>query len=244
MNVSSKKEKPIANTESRCRLAASETIFDQLLHDLKQPLNLIRVVAQDLKLDCKRDRLDVSLIPESMVEIERAIDTVVRQIDSLRGFVHPSDKGRVDAEADVNGACRAAIGRIKHMYPEVEIEAKCGAELPPVSMDPFLLEQALVEILRNAALAAVESSSGKPDVVLEAMQRDKGVVVRVSDNGQGVLERDCATLVKPFFTTREGASGLGLTLAFGVVKQVGGRVELLENKGNGASFEAWLPLET
>jgi hypothetical protein len=67
-------------------LSADPTL-DRLLHDLKQPLNLARVVAQDLRLDAQRGRLVVERLPESLRAIEAAVDEAVEHIEQLRALV-------------------------------------------------------------------------------------------------------------------------------------------------------------
>ncbi len=59
-----------------------------LLHDLKQPLNLIRVVAQEIRLDVRKGRLEAEALPERMLEIEHAVDQAVAAIDRLPGALH------------------------------------------------------------------------------------------------------------------------------------------------------------
>jgi len=61
--------------------------LDRLLHDLKQPLNLVRVIAQDVRLDERKGRLDRATLPDRMLEIERAVDDVVQRLGQLRAFV-------------------------------------------------------------------------------------------------------------------------------------------------------------
>ena len=61
----------------------SDALAD-FLHDLKQPLNLIKVIAQDVRLDVKKNRLSLETLPDSMTEIESSIDTLVSQIDEYR----------------------------------------------------------------------------------------------------------------------------------------------------------------
>ncbi len=72
---------------------SADATFDRLLHDLKQPLNLARVVAQDLRLDAQRDRLDVARLPDALREIEAAIDEAARRIDELRDRVRAPGQG-------------------------------------------------------------------------------------------------------------------------------------------------------
>jgi hypothetical protein len=61
--------------------------LDRLLHDLKQPLNLVRVIAQDVRLDQRKARLDPATLPDRMLEIERAVDDVVQRLEGIRALL-------------------------------------------------------------------------------------------------------------------------------------------------------------
>lgn len=82
--------KALTSLEQRARLAAADVALERLLHDLKQPLNFIKIVAQDIRLDATRHRLDLSALPRSLAEIEAAVEDLAGQIDQLRGFVRRS----------------------------------------------------------------------------------------------------------------------------------------------------------
>jgi hypothetical protein len=69
--------------------APDPTQLDQWLHDLKQPLNLVRVVAQDVRLDARKGRLDPATLPERMLEIERAVDDAVARLAAIRALLNP-----------------------------------------------------------------------------------------------------------------------------------------------------------
>ena len=84
---------PLSKEPTRARLAAATAMLDPLLHDLKQPMNLIRVVAQDVNLDSMKGRLDEESIPQSMQEIIAAVDQLVSSIDRLRAFARPPEGG-------------------------------------------------------------------------------------------------------------------------------------------------------
>lgn len=64
---------------------------DALLHDLKQPLNAIRVIAQELRLDVSKNRLDIESMPQRLKEIEKSVDELVKRIDLLRGVVETKE---------------------------------------------------------------------------------------------------------------------------------------------------------
>lgn len=82
------------------REPTADAALDHLLHDLKQPLNFIKIVAQDLRIDAMKDRLDLSALPRSLAEIEAAVDELANQIDQLRDSMRPTTEIPTPVQAD------------------------------------------------------------------------------------------------------------------------------------------------
>jgi signal transduction histidine kinase len=223
------------------RFTASSVLFDRLLHDLKQPLNQIRVVAQDLRIDIRKDRLDVGSLPESMAEIEEAVDELVSRIDRFRSFVRSSAIESEPRRADLAAVCRSAIARIRGISAKIEVLEQLSPGLAFIARDPSTLEQALWELLENARLAAMHPERSHPVVEVSTSRRGLEIVVGVLDNGIGVPQNERARIFEPFFTTRQEAAGLGLPLAAALVKESGGRLVLARSDEGGSLFEILLP---
>jgi signal transduction histidine kinase len=123
----------------------------------------------------------------------------------------------------------------------VVMETRLAARVeegPEVSIlgDRVQLEQVLINLLRNAADASLETGGG---VRVTWDRRDSQVVLRVVDEGPGLA--NTANLFVPFFTTKQGGSGIGLVLSRQVAESHGGSVEL-RNRGEGRGCEACLIL--
>ena len=107
-----------------------------------------------------------------------------------------------------------------------------------IDADPQLLEQAMINLLRNAADAVVGVEHPRIDVTCEL--RDGQVVLAVADNGAGVPEGRRDQIFVPFFTTKAGGSGIGLNLARHIALGHGGQLELRPNSPRGAVFSLTL----
>ncbi|HEV2532875.1 sensor histidine kinase [Phenylobacterium sp.] len=105
--------------------------------------------------------------------------------------------------------------------------------------DSELLEQALINLLKNA----VEAVRGRPGAAVRLGLRleDAQVALIVEDNGPGIPAEDPEAVFVPFFTTKPGGSGVGLTLARQIALAHGGRLEHSPRKGGGAVFRLVLP---
>jgi CheY-like chemotaxis protein len=110
------------------------------------------------------------------------------------------------------------------------------------------LGQAFVNLLLNAAQAIHakgESRSGSNFVSVSTFVVEKAIVVRVSDTGVGIEQRLLPRIFDPFFKTRSGGhgAGLGLAIAYDLVRRVGGDIRVVSSRGTGTSFEIILPIE-
>ena len=108
-----------------------------------------------------------------------------------------------------------------------------------LAADPELLAQAILNLLRNAAEAvtAVE----RPAIGLSCERIGSDFVCTVGDNGPGIPADRLQEVFVPFFTTKPGGSGIGLTLVRQVALAHGGRIEAQNNPGGGARFTMTIP---
>jgi C4-dicarboxylate-specific signal transduction histidine kinase len=105
--------------------------------------------------------------------------------------------------------------------------------------DPQLLEQAVINLLRNAAdaVAGVE----RPSIEMTCVAQEGQVVLAVADNGAGVPDDRRDQIFVPFFTTKPGGSGIGLNLARHIALGHGGQLDLRANSPRGTVFTLTLP---
>ncbi|MGZ4316466.1 MAG: PAS domain-containing sensor histidine kinase [Gaiellaceae bacterium] len=142
--------------------------------------------------------------------------------------------------------------------PEVELTVEPGSELRAVLADPAQMEQVILNVVVNAAEAMpaggrvairtrnvdvehdVEASDGAAARELAGGQY---VELSISDSGQGMDEELLEHVFEPFFTTKEvgDGEGLGLSTAYGIVKQSGGTIVVESRAGSGATFRIYLP---
>ena len=105
--------------------------------------------------------------------------------------------------------------------------------------DPELLEQAMINLLKNALEAVAETPS--PRIELACVRADGLVVLSVTDNGKGLPETDPEQVFTPFFTTKAGGSGIGLSLARQIALAHGGALTAAPGAPAGVVFRLSLP---
>ena len=122
--------------------------------------------------------------------------------------------------------------------------------LPAVNCEPNRMEQVFINFMVNAR-DAIEERAAKADpietprrITLKTMYNQDFVTVRISDTGTGVPEDLQARIFEPFFTTKQvgKGTGLGLSISYGIIKDYGGSISVINNDEGGASFLIRLPV--
>jgi two-component system NtrC family sensor kinase len=172
----------------------------------------------------------LEIIDEALVGAQR-IHEVVRSLRELSR----QEQGRLEVvsiNALVERAAARALGRNHHARLELESRAA-------VSVVPQQLERALENVVRNARQAVLTDG----DIVLRTRDDERGVVVEIEDRGCGIPAEHLPHVFDPFFTTRRVGEGmgLGLTVTWGIVKRLGGTVELSSEVGVGTTVRLVLP---
>jgi C4-dicarboxylate-specific signal transduction histidine kinase len=170
-----------------------------------------------------------------------ALAAVTRIIDHMRIF------GRKPTEAptifDLGETVRSAAeffgetARLRGFQLDLSLDPNLQ-----VSGHPALIEQVVANILSNAFAALSTAGVASPVVTVLAARRDKQIRVVIADNAGGVPADVLPHIFEPFFTTksdREG-TGLGLSISYGIIANMGGRLEA-ENRKGGAVFSFELP---
>jgi two-component system sensor histidine kinase KdpD len=224
--------------------ARTEEIRSSLLttvsHDLRTPLAAIAGAGSTLR--------------EHAAELDEAArrelcDTVCQEADRLeRLVVNLLDMTRLSAGAlplrrewvPIDEVVGSAVGRVEGRLGARPLRVEVPGELPLVSLDPVLVEHALVNLLENA----LRHTPPGTEVALTASAAEGGVAIEVADRGPGVPEPSEPLFDK--FVRGPGASaqgaGLGLAIARGVARAHGGEVVALNRADGGACFRMTLPL--
>jgi two-component system sensor histidine kinase KdpD len=138
----------------------------------------------------------------------------------------------------------AALGRLQRFFPAIEVAPELAPGLPPLYVHAALVEQALFNVLENAAKF---SPAGAPIEVGARRDGDR-IVIDVSDRGPGIPEEERRRVFDLFYSAARGdrtprGSGLGLTIVRGLVGAHGGKVEALPGPGGaGTTIRVTLPL--
>ena len=217
------------------QLAAVGRLAAGVAHELGSPLSVIDGKAQRvLRSETLNDAHRKGLL-QIRSQVQRLSEIVRQLLEFGRAAGRPVR--RMSADVLAHSAAAAVADEL------ASLDVKLHLQAPPATLhcevDPPRFEQALTNLLRNAAQA---SPGGQ--VELRWWQEDERLLFQVEDDGPGVAEQDRAALFEPFFTTKPvgKGSGLGLAVAHGVVSESGGRIELVDSALGGAAFRISLAL--
>ena len=118
------------------------------------------------------------------------------------------------------------------------VKEKLARQLPYAPLDALQMQQALVNLVKNAMQAMTKGGT----LTLATGEGADGVWVSVNDTGCGIADEHLKHIFEPFYTTKKKGSGLGLMIVQRVVRAHNGRIELDSRAGRGTLFRIWLPL--
>ena len=221
-----------------------------MAHELNQPLTGIRGYAELTLIGLERgwDLEEDKLIARQQSIIDQA-DRMVHIIDHVRLFAREAGKPNLGF-ADVNDIVQSSLGLLGTQLKsqDIELTVSSGEDLPRVNVNPYSLEEVLLNLLVNAR-DAVLSKLPDSDVARIQIHTDLDgelVRIRVSDNGDGIPEELQERIWEPFFTTKEPdkSTGLGLSICRSIIEQCAGRMELESEQGQGTTVTILLPAGT
>ena len=205
------------------RLRASEEVAAGVAHHVNNRLMVILTGIQLLmpKLAAEEHRRTLEIV-------ERATLNTAWLIDRLRQFTRGRPRTAADS-ADLNLAarraveiCRIDVAEAEARGASVELVLELGS-IPRVEADEAALEEAMAHIVRNA----IEAVAGRGTVTITTSVSESGVLCSVADTGVGMPDDVAQRAAEPFFTTKgPQRSGLGLSAAHGIMRQMGGQLEI------------------
>ncbi len=112
--------------------------------------------------------------------------------------------------------------------------------LPPINIDKEQMKQVILNLLMNAIQAM--AGGGRLKLIGQISGDHHWLQFFIKDSGMGIPSEDMDKLFDPFFSTKEGGMGLGLSIAHRIVDQHHGKIEVESTSGKGTLFTLWLPI--
>jgi PAS domain S-box-containing protein len=226
-----------------------------IAHELNQPLVGVRGLAEHLLLSIDRgwDLTGEKIRDRANLIIEQA-DRMVHIIEHIRTFARESGKPELRA-VNVNEVIKAGTDMLGTQLRShgIELKYELAEALPVVSVNPFSLEEVVINLLINSRDALEEqmeagSMSTSPRILLRTLldqvDSQKHVKIQVMDNGLGIPEDMVEKVFDPFFTTKgpDRGTGLGLSISKSIVESFGGTISIQSVPDSGTTVTISLPV--
>jgi PAS domain S-box-containing protein len=223
------------------RLASLGEMAAGIAHEINNPLAIINGHAMILKKNLQQKGLgEDSEIVKKVEAIESVVQRIAKIIKGLRSFARETDsKDTEEVSVEALMEDTLSFSRERFRSDGVELITRIPADLK-IKCQPHQISQVILNLLNNA-LDAVQNSKNK-SVIIEAIPRQDGIEISVSDSGPGVPYDIRNRIMQPFFTTKEVGKGvgLGLSISQGIIQGHNGKFYLDENSAR-TRFVIWLP---
>jgi PAS domain S-box-containing protein len=238
--------------QSASRLITMGEMASSVAHELNQPLTAITNYCNGLVSRIKSKQIAEDDVLAALDKTARQAQRAGQIIQRIRSFVKRSEPNRTLSDVSVMVSEALELGEIELRRRNVRLSHYVAARLPHLMVDPILIEQVLVNLLRNAA-ESVEQANRAPGersvelrVLPKQVENQPVVEFTVVDTGAGLPPEVLERLYEAFFSTKPDGMGIGLNLCRSIVESHQGRMQA-ENIYNGAEvsgcrFSFWIPV--
>ncbi|MGB7876870.1 MAG: ATP-binding protein [Anaerolineales bacterium] len=216
------------------KMAAAGRLSVSIAHEVNNPLQSVQnclhlAGRKDLGEEKREEYFELA-----KTELDRLMTTVQRMLDFYRpGAVSPT-------EVDLQELLHYVLNLLSKQLEKQSIHVKTDIpdHLPVVTAVGSQIQQVLINLILNSFDAMPEGG----DLQVRARTVKKGVEILLQDSGPGIPDDHQRHIFEPFFSTKDGGTGLGLTVSYNIITAHGGTLELASNNGPGACFRVYLPI--
>jgi C4-dicarboxylate-specific signal transduction histidine kinase len=208
-------------------------------HEVSQPIAALRTQNSSAKL------LARNKFPELM-EVLTSMDGVLNRLTALTGHLKTFARRETEISitSDLVGILHNALELCAHLVDSRRLTISCDLPSGPVLVtgNPIHIEQVLINLVSNAADAMEAVDKPVLRIAIECSPTTAAIVL--TDVGTGIDQTVMSTLFEPFVTTKEAGKGLGLglSISYGLVRDMGGEIKVSSTPGQGSTFTVVLPL--
>jgi signal transduction histidine kinase/HAMP domain-containing protein len=217
------------------KLAALGRLTSGVAHEVKNPLNAMRIHLELLKTRLAGDRPEVV---ENLDVIAQEIQRLDRVVQGFLKFVRPQELRLVPVDLNALLTEVALLSAPEAAQNGNQIALDLAPHLPPTMGDAALLEQACTNLVTNAIQAMPQ---GGTVTLATRLLPEEALEVRVSDEGVGIPPEALDKIFRLYYTTKPNGSGIGLSLVYRIVQMHDGHIDVESAVGQGTTIILTLP---
>lgn len=228
--------------EETARLVTMGEMASTLAHELNQPLSAIASYNAGCLNLLRSGENDPQVLVPTLEKIGQQSQRAGQIIRRVHDFIRKSEPRR--APCQIATVIEDSLGFIeadanKH---HTRIECTLAPDLPVLSADRLMLEQVLLNLLKNGIEAMADTAPSLRLLTVTAKHLGDAIEVRICDRGQGFTDDIAGQLFTPFFTTKQEGMGMGLAICRSIIEFHHGRLWAEANPGSGSTFTFTLPI--
>ena len=217
------------------RLASLGSLAAGVAHEIRNPLSSIKGFAVYFKERQEKEE-DKQIAGIMIQEVDR-LNRVVSQLVELARPVSVSKKP-VSLRTLIENSLK--LLEIDATEKKIEIKTVFMAEDIQIAVDGDRINQALLNLYLNA----IESMEKGGRLAVSLSEGEGGAIIKISDTGPGIGEKDLPHVFDPYFTTKTTGTGLGLAIVHSIIEAHGGKITVESRSGEGTTFKLFLPGES
>jgi len=225
-----------------CRILSAGEMASAFGHELNQPLCAIMNYAETIEEATKADEPDLDHLRSYAIKMARETERAGETVRRIRDFV--SKREPKTSPLDIN----KLIGEVaEFLRPEAKRQQADIQYDPPgfpcfIEADSIQIQQVLINLITNGLDAMSDNPVGERIVVVSSDPVDQKLIkINVKDNGSGFGNADPQKIFNPFYTTKEGGVGIGLSISRSIAEAHGGYLKLFPNHDKGMNVVFALP---
>jgi PAS domain S-box-containing protein len=234
----------------KSRLESLGELSAGLAHEINQPLTVISLVMENINQRIEMKKASAEYMAAKFITINQNINKIKKLIEHVRLFSR--DQGSITFEqVDVNQVIINALSMIESQLinNHIKVNTDLSREVGYTIGNPARFEQVILNLVSNARDALEEkerkSMSGgmSREIRISTSGEKNRVIVRVWDNGTGIISTNIDKIFNPFFTTKaEGkGTGLGLPIVYGIISEMKGEISVRTDEGKFTEISVTLP---
>ena len=212
------------------KLVAMGELAGGVAHEIRNPLNAIRVIIQRLEREFK-PQSDEAEYTELTSVIRKETDKINESVRNFLTLARPPVLHKTRGDLNISIGETIALFQPRAQSKGCAVRTDLG-ELPLIEFDKELMHQAILNLLENA-LAAVDSNGL---ITIKTYFQEGRCFVEISDNGAGIGDDEKPRVFDLYYTTKPTGTGMGLPMVLRIIKEHGGRIDLLDSPSGGALF--------
>ncbi len=226
----------LAEIANMTRLSLIGSMGSGIAHQVNQPLTAISNYSQACIQLIKAEQPDLTKLSEVLSKTYEQAQKAGKIIHRMKDLASQRTTSRTMTSIDT--LIENAVNFCAHecYQDNIQVTLELNPNIPKIAMDSVQIEQVLLNLIRNAIDALKEQVKESDKTISIQTQLNKGLEVRVKDNGPGLTDLQKEKILMPFYTSKSSGMGMGLSISRSIIEAHGGDIKFNSKLGVGTTF--------